>query len=162
MKNTKQKRFAFNKAIFYLGKDKDGANRWLEAPSWDCGWYWGFGYIETYTNNENPERSRDISEHTHFNNLFLNGNKCAFDMFKGFFISTPLSDDEIWTLCDYMMTYYTLRETAELYRHGYSWLTKRAKINIIKNQAQENTINNVLLPELFKHIEALLTPGEGE
>lgn len=162
MENTKQKRFAFNKTIFYLGKDKDGANRWLEAPSWDCGWYWGYGYIETYTNNESPERSRDINEHTHFDCLFLNGNKCAFDMFKEFFTSTPLNDDEIWTLCDYMMTFYTLRKTAELYRYGYSYQTEKAKLDIIKNKEQENTVNKILLPELFKHIEALLTPKEGE
>lgn len=162
MKNVKQKRYAFNKAIYYLGKDKNGFNRWLEAPSWDCGWYWGFGYIETYTNNESPERSRDISEHTHFDYLFLKGNKCAFDMFKEFFISTPLTDDEIWTLCDYMMTFYALRKTAELYRQGYSWQTERAKIDSIKNEEQENTINKILLPELFKHIKVLLTPKEGE
>lgn len=158
MKNTKQKKHIFSKDVYYLGKDKNGSNRWLEAPSWDCGWYWGFGYIETYTNNESPERSRDISEHTHFDSLFFSGNKCAFDTFKEFFISTPLSDDEIWTLCDYMMTFYTLKKTAELYRYGYSYQTERAKINIIKNKAQENAINEILLPELFKHIIAILTP----
>ena len=37
-----------------------------------------------------------------------------------------------------------------------------AKIDTIKNQEQENTINKILLPELFKHIKALLTPKEGE
>ena len=29
----------------FLGK-LDGENVWLAPPSWDCGWYWGFGYIQ--------------------------------------------------------------------------------------------------------------------
>ena len=123
---------AFGKTVWLLGKDKDGISYWLEAPSWDCGWYWGFGYVETYTNNRNPEKSRDISSHQHFNNMFLNGPKCSRDMFKEFFVETPLSDDEIWELVDYMQTFYTLKSAAELFRHGYSWQTSRAKIEAWK------------------------------
>ena len=53
-KMKKEKRFAFGKNIYLLGSDKDGVKYWLEEASWDCGWYWGFGYVETYTNNSNP------------------------------------------------------------------------------------------------------------
>ena len=38
--------------FYLLGRDEEGINYWLEEPSWDCGWYWGFGYVETYTTNE--------------------------------------------------------------------------------------------------------------
>ena len=146
---------AFGKTVWLLGKDKDGISYWLEAPSWDCGWYWGFGYVETYTNNRNPEKSRDISSHQHFNNMFLNGPKCSRDMFKEFFVETPLSDDEIWELVDYMQTFYTLKSAAELFRHGYSWQTSRAKIEALQNEKQERLINNALIPEVFERIEKL-------
>lgn len=27
---------------YLLGINKEGKHIWLEEPSWDCGWYWGF------------------------------------------------------------------------------------------------------------------------
>ena len=59
----------FGKNIYLLGQDKDGINYWLESPSWDCAWYWGFGYVETYTNNRNPAKAKDITLHTHLDSV---------------------------------------------------------------------------------------------
>jgi hypothetical protein len=66
---NKKQSHAFGKDIYLLGKTTDGELIWLEAPSWDCGWYWGFGYVETYTNNRRPDLAKDISSHSHFNGL---------------------------------------------------------------------------------------------
>ena len=57
---------------FLLGINHDGEYVWLEKESWDCGWYWGFGYLHTYSNNRCPERSRDLNSHFHFDSTFLN------------------------------------------------------------------------------------------
>jgi hypothetical protein len=144
---------AFGKKVWLLGKDADGINYWLEEPSWDCGWYWGFGYVENYQNNRAPEKARDISCHQHFDGLFLKGPSCGRDVFKKILVETPLSDDEIWELCDYMRTYYTLREVAELFKHGYSYYTERAKIDQLQNEEQYDLVNKVWLPEVFKRIQ---------
>ena len=64
----KRKSHAFKKDIYLLGADSCGNKYWLEAPSWDCKWYWGFGYIETYTNSDNPSISNDIISHQHWCN----------------------------------------------------------------------------------------------
>lgn len=157
---NKQTKTLFRKKCYLLGKDKDGINYWLEAPSWDCGWYWGFGYVETYTNNKSPEKARDIASHQHFDGLFLRGPQCARDMFKDFFVETPLNDKEIYELTDYMMTYYSLRKVAELFKHGYSWQTEKAKINSLQNKDQEDLVNKSWLPEVFKRINSLLSPDE--
>ena len=146
---------AFGKKVWLLGKDKDGINYWLEEPSWDCGWYYGFGFVETYTHNTRPDLARDINSHQHFDSLFLNGPKCSKDMFKEFFVETPLSDDEIWELVDYMKTFYTLKSVAELFKHGYSWQTSKAKIDQLQSDEQNDLVNKVLLPEVFKRIEKL-------
>ena len=146
---------AFGKKVWLLGKDKDGINYWLEEPSWDCDWYWGFGYVETYEDNKSPDKAKDISSHQHFDGLFLDGPKCARDMFKDFFVETPLSDDEIWELVDYMKTFYTLKSVAELFKHGYSWQTSRAKIDEIQSDEQNDLVNKVWLPEVFKRITKL-------
>lgn len=153
---------AFRNEIYLLGKGKDGLLYWLGAPSWDCDWYWGFGYIETYTNNLNPEKARDIRSHQHFDSLFLNGPKCARDMFKEFFVDTPLTDDEIWELVDYMETFYTLKSVAELFKHGYSWQTERAKIDQLQNEDQYDLVNKQWLPEVFKRIKKIFEKEEGQ
>ena len=148
---------AFNKKIFLLGQDKEGTNYWLEAPSWDCGWYWGFGYIETYTNNRNPGMAKDINSHSHFDSMFMNGPENVRDQFKNFFVKTTLTDDEIWELCDYMKTFYTLKTFAELFRRGYSYYTERAKVEGLIQVEQVDQINKVHLPEIFQRIEKLLS-----
>lgn len=129
--------FAFGKKVYLLGKDKKGKFYWLEEPSWDCGWYWGFGYVETYTNNKNPHLAKDCASHSHFDRLFLNNNINAFDSFKDFFVETPLSDSEIWMLCDYMRTFYTLKGN-------------------LTSKENEDLINKKLLPELFEKIKIIL------
>lgn len=150
----KQTLTIFGKKNYLLGTDKNGRKLFLVEPSWDCGWYWGFGYIETYTNNSHPERSRDIASHSHFDSLF--GTNCnLYDGFKKIIKDSTLSDSELWQLCDYMKTYYCLRETAEVLGRGYSYYTEKAKLDIVKDEAYAERINKVVLPELFKHIEDL-------
>lgn len=150
----KQTLTIFGKKNYLLGTDENGRKLFLVAPSWNCGWYWGFGYIETYTNNSHPERSRDIASHNHFDSLF--GNNCnLYDGFKRIIKDSTLSDSELWQLCDYMKTFYCLRETADILGFGHSYYAEKAKLDIVKDEAYAERINKVVLPELFKHIEDL-------
>lgn len=154
----KEKKFAFGKNIFLLGKDKEGVKYWLQEASWDCDWYWGFGYIETYTNNNNSEFSRDINSHQHFNSLFLESN--IFHSYKDFFEETTLNNDEIWDLLGYMKEFYAMKEYSELLYSG-NHITSTAKNikeekNEAENQKEYERINKILMPELFKKIYKLL------
>lgn len=143
---------------YLLGINKDNDYVWLEKETWDCDWYWAAGYLHTYTNNLNPERAKDLAMHTHFDYMFLRGSQCSRDMFKMYFKDTVLTDEEIWVLCDLMMTYYTLKKAAELFRNGYSHQTALAKIDKLQSPMTADMINKVLLPEVFKKIEQLLAP----
>ena len=145
---------------YLLGRTYSGQKVWLEKQSWDCDWYWGFGYLHEFSNNEYPEHSRDIEAHYHFDSTFLKGPECSKDMFKKYFAETVLTDDEIWELCDLMMTFYTLKETAALFKHGYSWQSSRAKIDCIQSDPFACAINKTMLPEVFNRIEKLLSPEE--
>jgi hypothetical protein len=88
----------------------------------------------------------------------MKGPEYAKKMFEEYFEETALTEDEMWILCDYMKTYYTLKNTAELFRHGYSWQTSKAFIDNLKSEEREAHINKVLLPELFNRIAELLSP----
>ena len=154
----KQTTIAFNKKIYLLGANAEGTKYWLEAPSWDCGWYWGFGYVETYTNNDCPNRSRDINSHQHFDSLFLNDSKVnAFDAFKEFFKETTLSEKEIWLLIDYMYSFYALKRAAGILSMGYSHMTEKAKLSEVKSIEMAKEINEKMLPAIFKQIDILLS-----
>lgn len=142
--------------VYLLGKRKeDGKKVYLVAPSWDCNWYWGFGYVQTY-------EKKDLCDHQHFNDLFLKEN--IFDSFKEYFIETTLDDNEIWQLLGYMEEFYVMEKYAELLQYG-NHITSRAK-NILCEKNQEankqetERINKTLLPELFEKIDELLTESE--
>jgi len=161
MQNTLNKK-TINKfgTHYLLGKGKDGQYYYLEKESRNCGWYWGFGYIHSYTNNRQPERSKDIAMHTHFDSLFLKTN--IFYSFKEFFVETTLNDNEIWQLLDLMQSAYTLRKTAELFYIGGSHITSKAKMELLENQELYNKINKELLPAIFEKIKEILMEKVGE
>ena len=148
---------AFNTEIYLLGKDRDGIMYWLEAPSWNCGWYWGCGYVVTYTNNRNPQLARDINSHRHFNGMFLNTSSYCFSVFKNFFAETTLTDREIWQLLELMQTIYTLKAAAEVLGRGGSNYTMNICSGIIKNEYEVTRINEKVLPALFTAVKNLLS-----
>lgn len=142
---------------YLLGADEYGIRYYMKKESWDCGWYWGFGYVRTFTNNKNPQLSKDIASHQHFDGMFFNQNKCGYDAFKEFFVETPLTDDEIWELVDLMRTAYTLQESAELFGRGYSHYTSKAKLDVVVNEDYVENINHTMIPAVMDRVRDILT-----
>jgi len=158
---------------YLLGQYKDGTFFYLQAPSWDCGWYWGFGYITTYTNNNrSPENSKDISIHSHFSGLLgkqkiYNAEKHCWELSSEYahklsdnkeIDKTVLTEKEEWTLSELVNTAYALKETAEVLGRGGSHTTTNPCQDIIKNEQEVKRINEIVLPAIFKEIENLLIP----
>jgi len=128
----------------------------LAPPSWDCGWYWGFGYIQ----NRNM--------HTHYDCLCLtkveryNSNESVWELTDFCHtladnpdFTTTLSKVVQWKLSDYMKSFYTLQKTAEVTGRGSS--NYSGDINkTVQNKSISRKINNVLLPKLFNEIAKLL------
>jgi len=157
MKKTKS--HAFDKDCYLLGRDKDGDLIWLEAARWDCGWYWGFGYIEVYTHQADPANSRDTSSHSHWSGLtgkqeggrHLHHINEALD-------ETVLTDAESWELSDLMKTFYTLKEASEVFGRGGSHLTDKGNHEFLKDGDMVKKINEVMLPQLFEAVYQILSP----
>lgn len=171
-KINKKTSVAFGKKIYLLGIDNDNRLVWIEAPKWDCGWYWGFGYIERYTNNKNPSKAKDIESHSHFQGEivgqqeFYNHEKQVFQ--KGEYIhhlnenpnfkASVLTDGESWLLSELMSSFYILQKTAEFFKDGKSNLTDNPLKESFKRQDWRKEINEKMLPLLFKKIDELLSP----
>ena len=106
-----------------------GENIYLEKHSFDCGWYWGFGYIG----------NRRL--HTHasiFINELLWHNKN--EVFKESIFKT---DDDFWIFKDLLKQAYTLQKCAEIYQYGGHCIT-HSKTVIIKNNSKADIINKDL------------------
>ena len=147
----------FDHTCYLLGRDKDGRNHYLQKAEFDCDWYWGGGYIETYTDNENPELADDIETHTHFDSLFFNNpRKNAMDSFKEYFPETPFTDSEIWDICELMKTFYIAREYSDMLHLGGAHYTINKARKVIKNEAEYKRINETVIPEIMNELHKIL------
>ena len=122
----------------------DGENIYLTAPSWDCGWYWGFGYL----GNKNC--------HYHINGL--DRDKNLFDAIKKHFGDSLIikDEDKLWQFCELVATAYALKKTAEVLERGGSHYTSNPCEDIIKNKQETDRINNEVLPAIFDAIYEII------
>jgi hypothetical protein len=131
----------------YLGTTREDFKQlpseriYLSKHSWECGWYWGFGYI----GNSNL--------HAHFK-LFLEGGD-TYDLPK-VFSDTKLTQNNWWAILEMFSSAYKLREAAGFYNRGGSQITKNLCGHILKDKVLSGRINKdleLVLDTLWKYIE---------
>ena len=158
------------KQNWFLGQIKESGNGvFLEDFSWDCGWYWGGGYIG------------NDSFHAHFDDAFLNvpdirghvlgnfitpwttlpdylkngkpvtiSNGCSVWEPLGTFLDNPqYNENEWWRIKDLFKQFYTLRDAAECFQYG-GHCTAGAR-----NPAE---LNKEMAAKINKHIEVVIIP----
>lgn len=161
MNKKKTKLHKFGSDYYYLGQDCYGKNYFLEQATFDCGWYWGGGYVQTFTNNRNPAASRDISSHSHFDTMFFNNKRtCAYDAFTTFFDVTPFSKDEIWKICELMNAFYTARRYADMLYIGGTNYTRNPATTAIQSESEYKRINEVVIPAIMSELYVILSPDK--
>lgn len=123
-------------------QDYGGETIYLEEHSWDCSWYWGFGYIGNHRLS------------THFNLCFLNGETDINKIFQ----ETPIRQEEWWLLRDLFIQAYALKDSAEVYHYGGHQVTKRGVTDIIQSKEMEDEINKdlkIVLDEIWGLLRAV-------
>ena len=158
-KMNKKKVHVFGKDYYLLGCDVNATKYYLNAFSFDCDWYYGGGYITTFTNNNKPQLSRDIASYQHFDSMFINGKGCIHDNFKNFFVKTTLSDKEIWTFTELMKSFYIARQYSDMLYIGGAHQTTNPCKETIQSNEEYNRINNIVIPAIIKEIYNILTPN---
>ena len=154
----KKKDHVFGKDVYLLGQNEQGINYWLEAPSWDCDWYWEFGYIETYTNNRSPSHSGDISSHQHADN-FMSEYFTEWNGSKPILVEQTFDDKEGWELSELFKQFYFLKKAAEMFKDGKAHCAN-TEIPTWKKPKLVKEINETLIPTVTKRILEILTPKE--
>lgn len=152
----KKHNFNWNGKKYFLLGTKDNIKYYLQSASFDCGWYWGGGYIETFTNNHCPRLSKDIASHQHFDGLFFDKNKNGYDMFKDFFDATPFDNSEIWKITELMKSFYIVRHYSDtIYRGGAHYIPNPVA-KTIKNNTEYERINKTVIPAIMESLYKIL------
>ena len=126
---------------FLIG-EQDGQEIWLSPPSWDCDWYWGFGYLGNF------------NCHYHLDGL---GSSNLYDNIKEHFKETLLiKEKDLWIFCELVKSAYILKESAEFFGRGGSNYTLNPCQNILQDTKQADKINQELLPAIFAEIKKIL------
>ena len=112
----------------YLGNTTQCGGLYLSKHSWDCGWYWGFGYIG---NN---------SCHMHIDSLM----GAEYDIRSIFDKGSPITQNQWWIIRDLFTQAYALKKAAEVYQHGGHQTTKPGITDCIKNLEMAALINKDL------------------
>jgi len=136
-------------------------NIYLSAPSWDCGWYWGFGYLGNKNCHYHVEGLTKHEEYDTDKKCFKYEFTNLYDGFKKHFGSSLIiRDSQLWKLVELFKTFYVLKECAEtLGRGGVHYTTNPCK-NIIMNIEETTRINNIVIPALFEEIYKILIPAQ--
>jgi hypothetical protein len=122
-----------------------GEKIYIEKHNWDCGWYWGFGYLSDQFNTIHCHADQFI------NQLLWHDKNQVFEksIFK--------NNDQFWIFKDLLKQAYTLKECAEIYQYGGHCITNE-KTEIIRNKRKARSINRDLskvLDQLWNLLESL-------
>jgi hypothetical protein len=128
-----------------LGKDLEGEAIWLSKHTWDCSWYWGFGYLG----------NKDC--HYHFDSL-LDGKHF---LIQEVFSSTKISQNNWYEILELFKQAYGLKEAYEIYYRGGAHITKTNR-GVVSTPLMVEVLNNDLkkvLDGVWSYIEEILKGG---
>lgn len=142
------------KKLFLLGKSEDGTFYYLESPSWDCGWYWGFGYIEGFAKETPTDRGHDSHEHAED---FLSKWFTEHNGSKPRLVETVFDEAGGWKLSELFASFYILKDAAGLFGRGGSHVAENpAKLALVSVEMTQR-INEVMIPAVTEEIIKILT-----
>ena len=137
----------------------------IVRPKWDCGWYWGFGYLERWN-----QRKGDIDFHTHIDHEFgINKDGRRVNWYEG--MQEVLdqgdvfeNDKQRWQFLEIVKTIYNLKMTAEVLGRGGSHYAANPLSEEIKHHNEVRRINNYVIPKLIDKMYVVLgvVPDEEE
>lgn len=147
--------------VFFGKRKEDNANIYLSAPTWDCGWYWGFGYLgnknEHYHLSSYKQKTHCLTDDKgKFHLITESRNKNMYDCLKEDYELNPNILHHLWQFCELVSSAYSLKETAEILGRGGSHFTTNVCKDIITNSDEVKRINGAVLPSIFNAIHEIL------
>nr|DAM35061.1 MAG TPA: hypothetical protein [Caudoviricetes sp.] len=129
----------------------------IVRPTWDCGWYWGFGYLERWNS-----RKGDIDFHSHIDHEFgTNKDGRRVNWYEGMQELLDQgdvfeNDHQRWQFLEIVKTIYNLKMTAEVLGRGGSHYAPNPLSDEIYNPIEVRRINEDLIPKLIDKMYVVL------
>ena len=173
-KNTLKKEIKVkgNKKMYLLGTNEEGKKLWLIEAEWQCHWYWGFGYVQSFSRG-------DIETHNHIDSSFMgvhevwDTNKMEFvktDYIHNIYdcprlVETTFTKEEGWQLSELFTQFYKFKEVARILHNGCAGLTTLLdylKVEYPNREEHLKDINENILPQIFDKVYTILSPQKEE
>lgn len=133
------------KSVLLLSDDK--YNYYLEPPSWNCNWYWGWGYLSGYPKDKPIIPKYQVS-HTHLKGLSLEQfDEQLIEKYK----------KHKWILLELIKTFYVLRDFSDFTNSGGRHITANPLENLLKDEELYKEINLVKIPKVFEEFYKVLS-----
>ena len=147
-----------------LGLNSQGQKEWLAPPSWDCSWYWGFGYVQSKGSHKHFSGLVGQQEYyDHEKSCFRNGEYIHNIYNSPQLPETTFSEKEGWQLSELFKEFYLLKSMAE-YTHrtpaGCHLTTSTVEQDNVKMKEWHEHINKVMIPKVTAEIMRILSPVE--
>lgn len=129
----------------------------IVRPTWNCGWYWGFGYLERWN-----ARKDDIDFHVHLDYEFgtdKRGRRCQwYEGMKEVLDQGDVFENDLqrWQFLEIVKTIYNLKMTAEVLDRGGSHYASNPLSDEIYNPIEVRRINEYLIPKLIDKMYVVL------
>jgi len=121
--------------LFFGVRKSDATRIYIDKPSFDCEWYWSFGYLG------------NKDEHYHLNGYQNGRNTDIHSALSSDYDLNPSIEKNLWVFCELALSIYKLKESAELFHLGGAHMTTNPHRKSLKKISYERTINEKLLPE---------------
>lgn len=153
-----------NKVFFGLDK-KTRENIFITKPSFDCGWYWSFGYLG------NKDLHYHLESYSHKEHHFILNDgttKCItenrnINMRDALLLDYELCEnikDNLWVFCELSTTIYDLKKAAEIFHIGGSHYTENPLKTLLKREYLNTLLNETIIPKLCQELWNLIGGNE--
>lgn len=147
---------------YLIGKNNDGEEVWLASPSWDCGWYWGFGYL--HTKNSLFHVSGLVGQQEYYDyekQCFRKGGYVHNIYDSPQLIETAFSEKEGWLLSELFKQFYLLKDMAAFcHKDKPGCHVTTSPVDHGTMIEWFNHINTVMIPKITAEIIRILSPVE--
>lgn len=138
--------------IFFGVNKETNEEIYLSKPSFDCNWYWSFGYLgnsdchyqlDSYQSKQKILYTKDgkLTIITEKRNISM------YDALLADYTLNPIIEKNLWVFCELALSIYTLKKAAELFHIGGAHMTVNPGKDKLKNIELYNTLTFDLIPE---------------
>lgn len=152
-----------DKVYFGTRKDDD-TTIYISKPTFDCEWYWSFGYLGNKDCHYHLKayQEKDIVLTDNCGKTHIITEKRNINMrdalLKDYNLNKKI-EANLWQFCELALTIYALKEVAEIFHCGGSYITTNPGKDLLKNNALYLELVSVLIPKQCQLLWDLISPA---